>query len=365
MSAGKPEDAIAVQDPSPGPGRSVLLTASSYPPLRTLRELEERVSMDKGPVKVTVRELLALFGYQRRGTTVISVVEDELSKQGLAVSPHLSEPYIDGEIQIDRKGSAVPAHDYDKMIARLAHLDAANQVPVSVKRDQELGVAQFAMLRHSYSQLPVMPNEYKVEGFISWTTIGEARAVGKAPEYVRDCINQGVRTLDARTPLTDAIEEITRFEFVMVKGEGGQIRGPVTTTDLSQQYHALALPFLLLGQIEASIRTVLHLYAPIPVLQAARRSNDDREIKGPEDLAFSEYKAALGHEAVWSRLGLALPKPDVMKLLEEVREIRNDVMHFRPDDGDFTVVSRLQAAAHTFDQIAVAVAGRRAAADRR
>ncbi len=324
-----------------------------------LTELKKSIESLKEPKTETIRTILSWFGYQRRGTQVLAHMERTFVEHGLRTSPDLSEPWIDGSVSI----SLAPAGEqeaprYEALIARLGHLDAANQSPVSVGRDQAIGVATALMLRHDFSQLPVMRNERDIEGVISWRTIGEAIALGGTPEFVRDCMERKVRTLKPDIPLTDAIDEIVRHEFVMVQTADNRILGPVTTTDLADRYHALAEPFLLISQIESSIRRILDAHASVDALKSAKFGGDDRDVQRPEDLTFSEYKTALSNDAVWPKLRLKLDKSEVLAILEEVRVARNDIMHFHPDDNAEGTVEVLRNAAQALEKIAKATVPR-------
>lgn len=326
-----------------------------------LAELKKSIQSAKEPKTETVRTILSWFGYQRRGTHVLAEMERVFAENGLRTTPNLSEPWIDGTVVISF--TTVGEHDgpkYEALIARLGHLDAANQTPVSVTRDQELTVATTLMLRHDYSQLPVMQNDRQIEGCISWRSIGETMALGGKPKYVRDCIEKQVRTLKPDVPLTDAINEIIRHEFVMVLTTDNRIRGPVTTTDLAGQYHALSEPFLLISQIESSIRRILDAHAPVEALQDAKFGEDERVVRRPEDLTFSEYKTVLADDRVWERLGLNLSKSAVLAILEDVRVARNDIMHFHPDDEAEGTIVILRNAAQALEKIAKATVPRSA-----
>ena len=242
-----------------------------------LAQLKEAINEKKAPQVESVRTILSWFGAKRRGSRVLAEIERAFIKNQLCTVPPLSEPWFDASVQIHLDETAkAEAPTYDALIARLAHLNAANQVPASVSRDQALEVATTIMLRHDFSQLPVMRNEREVEGFISWRTVGEARVLGHTPKAVRDCMERRVRVLDANTPLTDAIHAIVENEFIMVRASDQTIKGPVTTTDLSERYHSLAEPFLLIGEIESAIRRILAAHAPMAILKAAKFGDDVR-----------------------------------------------------------------------------------------
>jgi hypothetical protein len=50
----------------------------------------------------------------------------------------------------------------------------------------------------------------------------------------------------------------------------------------------------------------------------------------------------LEREEVWNRLGLAIYKTEFIKRLLDIRDIRNEVMHFGPDPLDAEQTKNLQ-----------------------
>jgi hypothetical protein len=64
------------------------------------------------------------------------------------------------------------------------------------------------------------------------------------------------------------------------------------------------------------------------------------------DLLFfrKPYVRLVQNEENWSKLGLAIDRVEFARVLDRVREIRNDVMHFDPDGLDDTVRNELQNA---------------------
>lgn len=320
-----------------------------------LKELKIQIKRTKKPHTESIRTILSWFDTKRRGVNILAKIERKFDEHHLRATPPLSESWIDGDVEINLSEKGRESRtDYDSMTARLVHLDASNQVPLSVKRESPLKEATAKMLANDYSQLPVMKDERNVIGFISWQTIGEAQALGKPCELVSQCMKAGVQILESSTPLTDAIDQIIKHEFIMVMGPTKVIQGPVTTTDLSMQYHQTAKPFLLIGQIEAAIRCILDSLAPIKLLQDSKHGEDSREVKKPEDLTFSEYKTVISDDNLWGKLDVKLCKSEVLKTLEKVRIARNEVMHFHPDpddDSDKSMVT-LQNAAKFFDKLA-------------
>ncbi len=189
------------------------------------------------------------------------------------------------------------------------------------------------MLLYDYSQLPVMPaeNSRSVNGMISWKSIGKASALGKKCTFVQDCM-EPVDVLSNETPLFDAVKVILNKEVILVMANDKSITGVVTITDIGEQFIKMSEPFLILEQIENHIRNLLNGKFTFEQLKEYLDPGDgSRELKAISDLNFGEYVRILENPKNWSRLELTIDRSLFVKRLDEVRKIRNDVMHFDPD----------------------------------
>ena len=116
-------------------------------------------------------------------------------------------------------------------------------------------------------------------------------------------------------------------------GPDKRIEGIVTTTDLSLKYDELAAPFLLLQEIEYRLRLLIDdAFCKKEMAEARDPRDDKRKIEEAADLSFGEYIRLLEAPENWRRLRLTLDRRRFVKLLRDVREVRNEIMHFSPDD---------------------------------
>ena len=214
---------------------------------------------------------------------------------------------------------------------RLSKLAAANNIPVSVRPDTTLAEAVTIMLSRDFSQLPVMTNERDVKGAISWRSVAARLALGLKGTAVREFMDP-VEILPSDASLFDAIRHIVDKQYVLVQASDRRIVGIVTSSDLSVQFQSLTEPFLLLSELENDLRRVLRGRFSQSELAAAKDPGDTtREIKSVHDMTFGEYIALLERPENWKKLDLQLDRRSFIDQLKQVRDIRNDVMHFDPD----------------------------------
>jgi CBS domain-containing protein len=323
---------------------------ATYQPKKEFLELAEQIVNSGKPHTLTVRDLLAHFYSERRGKDVVWWIKQKLQLEGLTTEPDFEIVYIDAEIELrkaeppaSKKGSSSNRHEpggdrtYSpsqarEAVPRIGMVPAANRPPVTVSRDAPITEAITLMLMHDFSQLPVIQNERKVHGFVSWKSIGSRTAISKEPEFVRDCLDKSVEVLKYDLPLFEAVNILIRKEAVLIRGAEEKITGLVTTSDISEQFMELSLPFLILEQIENHIRTILgDRFSEEELKTAADPSDDSREIKTISDLTFGEYLRIIENPDHWGKLMWKLDRGTFVKRLDHVRRIRNEVMHFHPD----------------------------------
>lgn len=284
----------------------------------------------------TVREVLGWFGYARRRASIVSVIRQSLEENNLATRPDFESGYIDGSVEFVMRESADSVNPSTELpltdpTFRIRKLEAANKAVVSVSPDSDWHQATTLMLLHNFSQLPVMTGKRDVKGIVSWASIGKRLALGQEPTWVRECMDQH-QEIGIDSSLFDAITTIVESEYVLVRNEQSEISGIVTTADLSLQFQQLGEPFLLIGEIENYVRRMIKGRFSVDALaQAGDPSNPGKTIERVEDLTLGEYCRLLENQSRWQSLGLSIDRKEFIKKLDEVRDIRNDIMHFEPD----------------------------------
>ena len=132
--------------------------------------------------------------------------------------------------------------------------------------------------------------------------------------------------------LFSAINAIAEHDYVLVRATDRKICGIVTASDFNDQFRRLAEPFLLIGEVEGGIRQILHgKFSPKELEDAKAPGEYDRKIEGPADLTFGKYVRLIDSDDRWRKLRLEIDRVEFVSRLNQVRAIRNDVMHFDPD----------------------------------
>ncbi len=321
-----------------------------------LSEIAEQLKKGLRVQSPTVREFLSWISASRRGYWIVDRIRGALEISGLETEPDFESAYLDswitfklseGKSAVMSQGNlagiaagtstatgtldAIRASAQSDPTYRISKLAAANKPPVSIKPEATLQEAVTLMMSNDFSQLPVMTGERDVKGLISWNSIGSRLALGKTSNVVRDLMDQH-QEIRSDASLFEAIGVIVQNQYVLIRGSDNRINGIVTSSDLSLQFQQLAEPFLLLGEIENHVRKVISNHFSVEQLAEVRDCSDSaRMINGVADLTFGEYIRLLENPDNWSKLHIDVDRRAFVSLLDRVRTIRNDVMHFDPD----------------------------------
>lgn len=281
--------------------------------------------------KITPRELINAFGYEKRTSGNRAYINKYLQDNQLETFPDYMNAWIDGEIVLRHKKRAKSKSGADP-IQRIKILSAANKEPITVTRDAELVEATTLMMLHNYSQLPVISNPKTIVGFISWGTIGSKLSNGVQSDKISDYYSKDIAVIDYEKPLLEAIKIIIDKEFAVIQKSDKTISGIVTIADISEQFVTISEPFLLLEQIENHIRKVLDgKFLLDELIDFCKIGDQERKLEHIDDLTFGDYIRIIEKSEHWEKLNLSLDRSHFIKQLEKIRNIRNDIMHFNPE----------------------------------
>ena len=319
-----------------------------------VKEIAEKMKEDResglapSSATPTVREFMSWFGYARRGLWVVERIREELEANDLHTEPDFQHAYVDGPISFRDSSVSTPPAD---STLRVDILEAAHNPPTTVAPSHDLKTAITQMMSNDFSQIPVMEGQREVKGIITWESIGSKTAMGQISDDVKVYMERA-EIIDGQQPFFDAVSVIARTGYVLVRGQDNIITGIVTASDLNDQFLQLAEPFLLVGEIESHIRRVIHGRFTREELVGLSNASDNQTIDHIANLTFGDYCRLLEDPTRWEKLNLPFERTVFVKLLHEIRDIRNNVMHFNPDGLDPEEVRKLRNASRFFQRLA-------------
>ena len=319
-----------------------------------LRQARSRADMQT-PERISVRELLALWGATDRGDQVTQI-EADLANHGLVTSPSFRAVTLDTMVSLttppnEAEGTSMggspvlddlPVVEDDEGDDDLnVRLTVGNLSPLvgvtSVGPNSTFEEAITKMLLNDCSQLAVLSGPRNLRGAVTWRSIAQAMHRRPDPSFA-DAIDPHVEAVAYDRDLFEVLPTLQRREFVFVLDETKAISGIVTTADVAQRYGEMATPFFQLGELDQTLRWILSRACDVETVQ--RLCN--RTVASFDHLSIGDYQRLLANREVWETLGWPLDRAAFIDRLEEIREIRNKVMHFHPDPMPEDAVDKLR-----------------------
>ncbi len=208
----------------------------------------------------------------------------------------------------------------------LGRIPSARSGVTRVEQNDSVNKAITKMLVNNYSQLAVMQGKYKMVGAVSWQSIGHARQAD--PNATLEDATERAMSYSLSRELIDVVAELHTKDFVFVHDKAEHLCGIVTATDLMKEFGEVANPILLLGEIDHLFRDVIEHEFEISEVRAFVDPDAKRKIASFDDLNFGDYAWLLENPANWDRLDWKLDRVEFWTAIDEVRQIRNALMHF-------------------------------------
>ncbi len=230
----------------------------------------------------------------------------------------------------------------------VARLIEGRAAPLYVRRSDTIREALSKMIAHDYSQLLVCDDGGHFTGVVSEQTILRGyfhMSKGYAPflDLTVDHVETAAVTLPKDADISDALEALRRSYAVIVM-DGGNPVGVLTHADTTDFFQRFSEGLMLIEDIETMLRQ--HVYRVYPdeeeratAIRAAvvpPKEQPKEQPKKPtpkvEELTFNDLLGVIRTGKNWSGFEDVMKPKDVFsKLLEPIRDIRNQLFHFRGD----------------------------------
>lgn len=199
---------------------------------------------------------------------------------------------------------------------RLLHQHHFSQVPV-VDRGQVAGLFSYRSFSLAVASIFDLPGRLRADGLSVWECL-------ETPAYVQET-DECQRLFD----------ELDRRDAVLV-GSRGRCEGIITAMGVLRFLFETASPFLLVAEIELSLRAVIELVVDRDELELFAKTSlkhyqPDSMPTKLEAMTFNDYVLLIGHSENWGRFDRIFQADRAIThaRLKQVRDLRNDVFHFR------------------------------------
>ncbi|MFL1430349.1 MULTISPECIES: CBS domain-containing protein [unclassified Nocardiopsis] len=300
------------------------------------------------PLTLTVRDLLGWWGAERRGYLISEQMVAELDNHSLSTVPDFEAVNLDAQVNLviaqmdadsereSEKGavtvnSTASSEGEDTHVPGLTvgNLPSALSGVVAVSPSATFEEAITEMAVNGYSQLAVLSGARNLRGAVTWESITRARHADPSAPFSKAIIRARDVTYDQH--LIDILSLLSEFDFVLVRDQTNAIAGIVTANDVAAAYGTMATPFFLIGELDQRLRRVLSGAFDIGYATNLCSPDGGRSISSFDDLSMGDYQRILQNTQAWEALGWPLDRKVFVRRIDELREIRNDLMHFNPD----------------------------------
>lgn len=304
------------------------------------------------PRQMRVRDLIANWGATGRSPTVDSTLQADLANHGLTTDPDFRKVGLETTVALrttppDEETEtpsirATTDEDDDRPEPGLTvgNLPSALQGVESINPQTSFEEAITRMLLNDYSQLAVLSGPTNLRGAISWKSIAQARHANVNASIVDAIVH--VEAVSYDTELVDILRRLYEEDFVFVRGPQRRISGIVTAADMVLAYGTLATPFFLVGEIDSLLRRLIRRTFSVEDIVAACDADGSRGLRDFNEMTVGDYMVTLEKPTLWERLDWRIDRRVFIRRLDDIRQIRNDIMHFNPDPQPDNAVSTLR-----------------------
>ncbi|WP_280358033.1 CBS domain-containing protein [Nocardia otitidiscaviarum] len=306
-------------------------------------------------------KLLEFFNFRVRDLESIPAISAQLAAAGLTTDPPFAECRHKATLRI------IPADGADDTPDDTAEDDLepdtmprqrftvgelANKLE-SVSSADSLAHALTLMRTKGYSQMPVVDGSSALKGVVTWDSL--ALLKDRHLEWnLANAMDTEPPMAEAHADLFQRLPELCQRGYLLVRDNCGQLTGIVTAADVADRFHTMALPFFLIGEIEALLRHCLRDLDPDNVKAVQGKKGSGKVT----DLMFGGYVQLLrlGHDnptlaaradANWKKLNWpTVDRALFVHRLSEVKRIRNSIAHFDrtpPTEAELTELRQFRS----------------------
>jgi len=301
-------------------------------------------------VRISVRDLLPRWEAKADGSTLYQRIDADLANHGLTTSPgfrkvsmdtivRLITPAQDAEETAHSSTDRAGDNDLDVGLT-VCNLKSALNGVSSISPNATFDEAITLMLLNGYSQLAVLSGSHSLRGAVTWQSIAYARNSKPHANFAAAIIRAREARYDQE--LVEILPDLETWDFVFVRNEKNEIAGIVTTADVVAKYRELSTPFILIGELDQVLRRLISRTFTLQEVTSLCDSDGSRAVKSFDDLDMGDYQRVLENPERWAKLGWPLDRATFIKRLDDLRVIRNNVMHFNPEPLPENAVERLR-----------------------
>lgn len=310
-----------------------------------------------GPRRLSVHELIAIWGARGRDAGLVSRIETDLQNHGLVTVPDFRLVTLEDQIVVQLRAAPEVAPEaaaplVEEPVTRperrprpkqglaVGNLPSATRGVEAVKQTATVEEAITKMLLFDYSQLAVMAGERNLHGAVTWRSIAKIRH--QRPDAPLSAAIVPAIEVSYADDLIGVLPRLADEEFFFVRGPQRTISGIITASDVVRTHGEMTAPFLIVGEIDQTLRWILEDAVDIDMVAELCDTDGARQIDSFDRLTMGDYQRVLENPEAWATLGWPLDRKTFTQRLKGICEVRNNIMHFNGDPLPDDVLSMLK-----------------------
>lgn len=216
--------------------------------------------------------------------------------------------------------------------------EATPDDPVTVHLDESIQDALEIMLNRDFDQLPVV-SDHGIEGVITYKSISKyvksMNNLRVEETSVKIALDRHPKFVDLNHDIFELFDTFAEGDFILI-GDRNGLDGLLTRYDVFYFLEDQVEPILKIGEIEESLRYLFRTSCNDLEQRMdetfADRAEHDESYDPPErleDFSFDDYRMFMMRNLDQLPPRLSRERNIVEDLLEDVRDIRNALLHFR------------------------------------
>lgn len=234
--------------------------------------------------------------------------------------------------------SAVLTEDFH----RVNSLIPDDQALVTVTPETPVSEAFEIMSDRNFSQLPVIQGN-RVLGIFSYRSFAKQsiKLVKGKDQLLAISVDEFIDPPEyshIHEDMGRILEKLEKNDAVLI-GNPDRLQGIITPSDVLKHFYTFAAPFVLISEIEMSLRKLIDFcLTPEELAEYARKSlanyEPDRVPTTLDNMTFDDYVGIIRRTDNWPKFQVvfgagAIKRTFTTTKLEDVRNLRNDVFHFK------------------------------------
>lgn len=339
---------------------------AALPPSEEFRKIADMVTSTGGRFHMSRPEFLAHFGVARVGVRIKTQISYHLRRLQVTTEPDFRGKtvkefdLIKATPKAQLKQVKAEQPEVDEIEAEggtIGELEMANRMPECVVREATSEVL-FQKLVQSGSRGIVLvvkridiakadPTKGIQErtlareplGIVTWDAYGRFFKQNAREPSIAEILTRDISQVHYSDDIVSSLLRVEKKGVLVVVSSDNCVTGLLTRRDIMCELADGLMPYFITGLIEEFLR--MRIKSASIDLARLREVAVDPRLESEDDLEFKGYENIFGNPALFAKMEMNGTAGEMQKLLELIREHRNDLMHFNQDeDRDYTRVLR-------------------------